>query len=132
MKNSLLSPRQTGFRKFFGIYDPLIELTSYVHHGFNNGSSVLYIYVDLAKAFNSLDNRILLYKLERLGFKENILEVLANYVIGRKQIILFDDTTSSSGTISHRVAQGSVLGPLLFSVYMNDLPCIFRVLNIGM
>lgn len=132
MENSLLSPKQAGFRKNYGIYDPLIDLTSFIHHSFNNSSVTLCIYVDLAKAFNSLDTSILFYKLEKLGFKGNMLELLRSYIVGRRQVTLFDNTESSSGIISHGVAQGSVLEPLLFSIYMNNLPNVFKIMNTRM
>lgn len=132
MENSLLSPKQSGFRKNYGIYDPTIDLVSFIHNSFNQRLNVLCIYIDMAKAFNSLDVNILLEKLYSLGFEGKELELLKSYSTQRKQITIFDGMVSSSGTVEYGVAQGSVLGPLLFSIYFNDLPNIFNKLQIRM
>lgn len=84
----------------------------------------------LAKAFNSVDCRILLQKLEGSGIKGKTLDLLASYSLDRKQCTNFNGCLSEVGSVEYRVAQGSVLGPLLFAHYMNDLPDYFTVLNL--
>lgn len=70
-ENRLLSPKQTGFRKYYGIHDATIYLFKFIHNKFNEKQLVLCIFIDMAKAFNSLNISILLSKLSRLGLKES-------------------------------------------------------------
>lgn len=79
MENNLFSSKQTGLRKHFGIHDATIDLVNFIHLGFNKRNHVLCIFVDMAKAFNSLDVNIHLSKLERLGFEGQFLELLKSY-----------------------------------------------------
>lgn len=69
MENKLLSDKQTGFRKNFGIHDPIIDLVNFIHRCLNVKKQVVCIFVDMAKAFNSLNTTILLDKLHRMGFE---------------------------------------------------------------
>lgn len=129
-EHKLLSNKQAGFRWYYGVHDPLIDLTTFVNRNFNKGKIVLCIYVDLARAFNSLDNSIIVDKIEKLGFKDNMLQLLRDYTLNRKQVMNLDDNLSSVGTVKYGVAQGSVLWPLLLSLYMNNLPDIFNILDL--
>lgn len=128
----LLSDKQAGFRKNYGIHDPTIDLLDFIHRSFNNRKQVLCIFIDMAKAFNSLSIPILLCKLKKLGFDGNMYNLLKSYSEERRQVTNFNGSISSSELVDFGVAQGSVLGPLLFSVYMNNLPLIFSKLNIRM
>lgn len=131
-EHNLLSTKQSGFRKHYGIHDATIDLVNFMHSRFNEKKHVLCIYIDMAKAFNSLSINILMAKLQRLGFDGKSLELLKSYSEQRKQVTNFNGDTSDVGSVEFGVAQGSVLGPLLFSVYMNDLPNIFVTLDIRM
>lgn len=130
--NNLFSAKEAGFRRYYSVHDSLIDLIDFINRSFNEGKFVLCIYADLAKAFNSLNNSILINNLDKLGFKSNVLELLKSYTSGRAQVTNMNGYISESGFVEYRVAQGSVLGPLLFSLYMNDLPTIFKVLNVRM
>ena len=81
----------------------------------------LNIYLDLSKAFDTLDHKILLSKLNYYGITGNALKLLENYLSNRKQYVEFNDTCSQNENITTGVPQGSILGPLLFLLYVNDI-----------
>ena len=82
----------------------------------------LNIYLDLSKAFDTLDHAILLDKLFHYGIRGNPLKLISSYLENRQQYVEFRNTKSSILQISTGVPQGSILGPLLFLVYINDFP----------
>ena len=79
------------------------------------------ILVDLQKAFDTLDHRVLLEKMKYFGFRPSVIKWCASYLSNRKFLVCID-VFSEAGTIKYGVRQGSILGPLLFLLYVNDLP----------
>ena len=80
------------------------------------------LFLDFSKAFDTINHDILLLKLHRYGLRRNPLRWFENYLYNRNQVVKIGDTISSSETISCGMPQESTLGPLLFLLYINDLP----------
>ena len=98
----------------------LYELADRVITSMDHNETPINIYLDLSKAFDTLDHEILLAKLQYYGIHGTPLELLKSYLTNRKQYVEIEDTKSKMLDISTGVPQGSILGPLLFIIYVND------------
>ena len=87
----------------------------------DNSETPVSVFLDLSKAFDLLDHNILLYKLKYYGINSNSLQLLENYLTNRKQYIEFEKHKSDLKNITIGVLQGSILGPLFFIIYINDI-----------
>ena len=121
-ENKLLYISQYGFRGDHSTELASLELIDRVHADLDNKKCPVAVFMDLSKAFDTLDHDILLHKLDRYGIKDRELSWFRSYLIGRKQFVDIDGTHSGLLDIKTGVPQGSILGPLLFLIYMNDIP----------
>ena len=112
---------QYGFRKGHSTEMASLELADRILSFMDNGDTPIGIFLDLSKAFDTLNNNILLHKLKQYGLSKNSTGLIKNYLENRTQYVNFDNVNSDHQKISTGVPQGSILGPLLFMIYVNDL-----------
>lgn len=120
--NDLFAKQQMGFRKDHSTMEGCFNLTKDILDAVNEGLTSMAIYIDLAKAFNTVNHTILIRKLRKLGLQDSFLKLLESYLASRTQCTIFNNHTSSSSEIVDGVPQRSILGPTLFLCYINDLP----------
>ena len=112
---------QYGFRRGHSTYMAVLDMVEKIREAWEKGEHCLGIFIDFKKAFDTVDHQILLSKMEHLGIRGVPLELIRSYLKNREQYVVFNGMESSHHGISVGVPQGSILGPLFFLIYINDL-----------
>ena len=118
--NSVFYNYQFGFRKSHSTSHAIITLVERVSKVLDMGKYVVGVFLDLKKAFDTVDHTILLRKLEQYGIRGKTLRWFESYLSNRTQYVEYNNSKSDTKIITYGVPQGSILGPLLFIIYMND------------
>ena len=127
--NNILHTNQFGFRKNMSTSLALIQITERIREAIDKKKIGCGIFIDLSKAFDTVNHKILLKKLEHYGIRGTPLRWFESYLSNRKQYVFLNGESSSLESLTCGVPQGSVLGPLLFLIYINDLPNISKKLE---
>ena len=129
--NNLLNQTQFGFRTGRSTVAAVLTLTDFILNSFDKNEFTIGIFIDLKKAFETVDHHILLQKLKYFGITNISFDLFNSYLSNRLQYVFYNDYSSEYKSVKYSVPQGSILGPILFILYVNDIHnCLHKLNNI--
>ena len=129
LDRNILYPLQFGFRQKGSTNHALIQITESIRNSIDNNEFGWGIFIDLKKAFDTVNHSILLSKLNHYGVRSKAYDLFQSYLSNREQFVCINGHKSDSLSITWGVLKGSIFGPLLFLLCINDLPNISKLLS---
>lgn len=120
-KHNILYEKQYGFINGRRTEDAMYDLINNINNNLQENKKSLAVFLDLSKAFDSVSHEILFERLKKIGIRNGPLDLFKNYLSNREQFVKIHETISDPQSIKTGVPQGTVLGSLLFLIYVNDM-----------
>ena len=124
----LIKANQLGFKPGDSCINQLLSITHNIYKSFDDGYEVRGVFLDISKAFDKVCHNGLIFKIQKNGTLGNLLKVLKHFLTNGKQRIVLNGQSSSWTNIKAGVLQGSILGPLLFLIYINDFRMVYPLI----